>query len=288
MRQLKHLAPSIGMGAKLLFIPPRRLSLIRSPAYQNAFVGLGRYFRALSTRELDPGKFKMAFWRGETLLSRLPSLIEPFDTGAIDCAAYTLHVGSEVYVSPDRQIPQPSRHTKQTLKSSEGFTIPPGQFAFLMTDEHVSIPDTAIAFISIKARLKFSGLVNISGFHVDPGYTGKLLFSVLNAGPKSLHLQQGQALFLIWYADPDGPTTYKKHEPGFSTIEPALVNGISGEIQSLQSLSEEYRSLEQRVERTLHDFGTTVSGQRIRLNLFLVLTTGLTVGAVLIGLRSLF
>lgn len=32
----------------------------------------------------------MAFWRGETLNERLPSLVDPFDAGSIDCAAYTL------------------------------------------------------------------------------------------------------------------------------------------------------------------------------------------------------
>ena len=44
----------------------------------------------------------MPFWRGETLNERLPSLVDPFDAGAIDCAAYTLRVGGEIYVSPDR------------------------------------------------------------------------------------------------------------------------------------------------------------------------------------------
>lgn len=130
----------------------------------------------------------MAFWSGETLGQKLPALVDPFVPKAIDCAAYTLHVGSEVYVSPDKEIASPSRHTKQRLNMEDGFTIPPGQFAFLTTQETVEVPDDAIAFISIKARLKFSGLVNISGFHVDPGYKGNLVFSVLNAGPKPLHL----------------------------------------------------------------------------------------------------
>ena len=50
------------------------------------------------------------------------------------------------------------------------FTIPPGQFAFLLTEEVVSVPPDALAFISIRAKTKFRGLVNVSGFHVDPGY----------------------------------------------------------------------------------------------------------------------
>ena len=188
----------------------------------------------------------MSFWRAETLSKRLPALklIDPYDPDAIDCAAYTLHVGNEIYVSPDQKIKNPDRHTKQKLADGECFAIPPGQFAFVSTKETVAVPDDAIAFLSIKARTKFRGLINISGFHVDPGYGGKLLFSVLNAGPRPLHLQQGDALFLIWYADLDGQTENKKKGQGFGGIDPTLINGISGEILSLQSLSDKQRVLE--------------------------------------------
>ena len=137
---------------------------------------------------------------------RLPSLIKPFDPSAIDCAAYTLHVGREAYVSPDGSIVSSDRHTREIVEEGGSLAIPPGQFAFLVSEENVAVPDNAIAFISIKARVKFRGLINISGFHVDPGYRGRLLFSVLNAGPRPLHVRQGQELFLIWYADLDGST----------------------------------------------------------------------------------
>ena len=189
----------------------------------------------------------MSFWRGETLAKRLPDLIQPFDPKAVDCAAYTLRVGSEIYISPDGKIKNPDRHTRQALTKGEGFAIPPGQFAFLLTEETVRVPNDALAFISIKGRIKFKGLINISGFHVDPGYSGQLLFSVLNAGPKPLHLRRGQNLFLIWYADLDGPTEQKKKVQGFDVIDPELINGISGEILSLQSLSDKQNTLEKRI-----------------------------------------
>lgn len=191
----------------------------------------------------------MSFWSAETLAEKLPNLklIDPYDPDAIDCAAYTLRVGNEVYVSPDQNVENPDRHTKQKLADGECFAIPPGQFAFLSTKETVAVPDDALAFLSIKARTKFRGLINISGFHVDPGYSGKLLFSVLNAGPRPLHLQQGDALFLIWYADLDDRTENKKKNEGFSGIDPTLINGISGEILSLQSLSDKQRGLEKNL-----------------------------------------
>ena len=191
----------------------------------------------------------MSFWRGETLAARLPDLVKPFRPGGIDGAAYTLCVGHEIYVSPDQTLKNLGRHTKETLSTGQSFAIPAGQFAFLLTEEVVTVPDDALALISFKGRTKFKGLINISGFHVDPGYRGRLLFSVLNAGPKPLHLQQGQELFLIWYADLDGPTEYTKKGKGFHEIESELINGISGEILSLQSLSEKQRVLEGQLKQ---------------------------------------
>lgn len=228
----------------------------------------------------------MAFWSGETLGQKLPDLITPFDPGAIDCAAYTLRVGREVYVSPDRELTAPTRHTKQTLGDGQGFAIPPGQFAFLMTKEKITVPDTALAFISIKARLKFGGLINISGFHVDPGYSGALLFSVLNAGPKPLHLVEGQSLFLIWFADLDRETREKKRsETGFAGIDPQLINGISGEILSLQSLSDKQRALEKDLVQQLQDHKALVGRLGVQVQVLLGLSLTLLGGLGLLALR---
>lgn len=149
------------------------------------------------------------------------------------------------------------------------------------------MPGSAIAFISIKARLKFNGLINISGFHVDPGYRGKLLFSVLNAGPKPLHLTEGQPLFLIWFADLDGATEMKKRGAGFDGIEPQLLNGISGEIRSLQSLSDEQRALEKRLDERLNAQATRVSNLKMLVTIFLSLLGTTIVGLVGWGLRGL-
>lgn len=231
----------------------------------------------------------MTFWSGETLKAKLPTLVHPYKEAAVDCAAYTLHVGSEIYISPDRKVSDPTRHAKKRLNPGEAFTIPAGQFGFLTTAEQITVPDNALAFISIKARLKFGGLINISGFHVDPGYQGELLFSVMNAGPKPLHLQQGQPLFLIWYADLDRTTTEKKKDgSGFSGIDPVLINGISGEILSLQSLSDEHRNLEQRLTRQLQEQAASISNLKLLVQLFFGAVAALIVGLVGWWLRARF
>jgi dCTP deaminase len=229
----------------------------------------------------------MPFWSGEALEERLPDLIRPFDSGAIDCAAYTLRVGHEVYISPDREIAEPSRHTKKTLSEGQGFAIPPGQFGFLCTAERIKVPENALAFISIKARLKFSGLINISGFHVDPGCEGALLFSVMNAGPKPLHLEQGQPLFLIWYADLDRVTERKKQpKDGFTGIDTDQINKISGEILSLQSPSDKQRALEHDIDRQLEAQNSKISNLTLMVNLFLTAAIAIAGGLIVWGVTE--
>lgn len=221
----------------------------------------------------------MSFWRGETLAEKLPSLIEPFDQDAIDCAAYTLHVGDEIYISPSQRTKDPGRHTREQLTRGQSFAIPPGQFAFLLTEETVTVPNDALALISIKGRTKFKGLINISGFHVDPGYSGQLLFSVFNAGPTPLHLTQGQELFLIWYADLDGSTTQVKNHTGFGGVESGLIDGISGEILSLQSLTDKQRALENQVKSQETRVNTLISIAVLLLITLLGAVVALTVPA---------
>lgn len=176
------------------------------------------------------------FWSGETLAKRLPSLIDKFDPDRIDCAAYTLAVGNEFYVSPTKQSADPKKDTLTKLDKGESFKIPPGQFAFVLSDEEITIPDDAMALISVRSSIKFRGLVSVSGFHADPGYRGQLTFAVFNAGPRTVHLKRGDAVFLIWFAKLDCETERKKNEPIRRGLDPQMIMDISGELQSFESL----------------------------------------------------
>jgi dCTP deaminase len=192
------------------------------------------------------------FWSGETLTERLPDLIEPFSRERIDCAAYTLAVGPEVYVSPNDQSVDPTAVTVRKLAEGEAFTIPPGQFALLLSEEVVSVPASAIAFISIRARIKFKGLVNVSGFHVDPGYRGQLTFAVFNAGPVPIHIRRGQPIFLIWFARLDRETAFKKDGQIHKGIDIEAVTAVAGELQSFAGLSRKLKDQDKSLGDRIH------------------------------------
>jgi len=193
-----------------------------------------------------------SFWSGETLTERLADLIKPFSRERIDCAAYTLAVGPEVYVSPNDQTVDPTTVTVRKLADGEAFTIPPGQFAFLLTEEVVSVPADAIAFISIRAKIKFKGLVNVSGFHVDPGYCGQLTFAVFNAGPVPIHIKRGQPIFLIWYARLDRETAFKKDGRIQKGIDIEAVTSVAGELQSFAGLSKKLKDQDKSLGDRIH------------------------------------
>ena len=191
------------------------------------------------------------FWGGLRLKEELPKLITgDYTDDRIDGAAYRLRVGPEVYVSPTGEPDDPRNKPKTQLKEGQGFTVPAGQFGFILTQEEVKVPPTAIAFISMRAGYKFQGLVNVSGFHVDPNYDGRLIFSVFNAGPGPVHLSQGEECFLIFYADLDRPGDGKVKE-GYDTIPSKLTGPIAGGLQSfaglLSKINENDKKLTDRV-----------------------------------------
>ncbi|CAG0957329.1 dCTP deaminase [Anaerolineales bacterium] len=178
----------------------------------------------------------MTFWSSQRLEANLATIVDKVDPSAVDCNAITLRIGGEIYITPGLEHASPNSHTKQVLSSGEPFAIPPGQFAFLLTEERITIPPNAMGFISFKARYKLKGLVNVSGFHVDPGWSGPLIFAVFNAGPASVHLQQGWPLFLLWLADLDADSDKRKGGSVTAGIPPDVINNITGVVDSVYAL----------------------------------------------------
>jgi len=189
------------------------------------------------------------FWSSKTLSERLPELITEYDPERLGRSNYSLSIGPEVFVSPTRKPEGATDHTKIRLDPRQHFRIPAGQFAFLLTEEHIKVPADALAFISIRATYKFRGLVNVSGFHVDPNFDGRLLFAVFNAGPSAIALERGEVCFHIWYASVDHPSD-EKPRVGYEHIPADLIDKLGEELMSFDGLSSKISDVEKRlVER---------------------------------------
>lgn len=175
------------------------------------------------------------------LLLNSSDIVVPFNPDNIKHSAYELTLGNEVFQTDSKP------RAVKILVEKQKIHIEPGQFALLLTEELIKVPRDKIAFISIKAGIKFKGLVNVSGFHVDPGFEGKLLFSVYNAGPATIVLSRGEKYFPLWFADITETEVYNgKHEnqnnipnepvEALSQNELASPNILSSRIDELKDL----------------------------------------------------
>lgn len=167
----------------------------------------------------------------------LKEAIEDVDPNCFHQWSYDLRLGDEAYLSSEKLL------TKLTGRQ-DSIVIQPGEFALLMTHEKVNIPLDHVAFISLRFRYALKGLVNISGFHVDPGYSGKIVFSVYNAGPNPVVMRYLDKVFMIVFACLD-----EKVEPRppseFSDIERLRADWIS----AVKGPSVSLTKLNKRVER---------------------------------------
>lgn len=186
----------------------------------------------------------MAYWCSRTLRERIPEekLIVPYDPRRVKHSAYEMGVGREAYITSVSK-------ERTRVPPGEKIIIPPGQFGLLTTREVVTVPADAIAFISIRAGIKFRGLVNVSGFHVDPGYKGHLKFAVYNAGSQPVVLDQKQPIFMIWFSELDDidEEPYENKPRGQHIITSDDVTRIQGDVASPAELKKRIDELERKL-----------------------------------------
>jgi dCTP deaminase len=214
----------------------------------------------------------MAFWSSETLKERIPaqSLVEPFDEGAVVHCAYELAMGPQAVITTKPKLFR--KKSRLALADREPIVIPPGQFGLLLTEERITVPADALAFISIRARVKFDGLVNVSGFHVDPGFSGRLKFSVYNAGQKDIVICRGDRIFMIWFASLDRATAdvYGPKKPRQDEISAEDLARASGEVASPSQL-----------KRELDDLKHSVTNWKWAMGVFVAIASTILAGAIL-------
>lgn len=195
----------------------------------------------------------MPFLSNGSLEKRLPKIIDLFDKNCINSGAYELHLGPEVYVTSDK--------IKKVLKENEQIDILPGQFAVLLTEEAITMPNDLIAFISMKFGIKFRGLINVSGFHVDPGFSGRLKFSVYNAGSHPVVLSRGKAVFQIWFStfDVGLSESYDGGHQSQKSISDEDVMRLTGEIASPAALKREIEGIHTKIDKMKATITTIIS-----------------------------
>lgn len=168
-----------------------------------------------------------------------PIFIDDFNFKNLQAANYDLRLGRDIYTTSDV-------HPKKLAHGNVGDTlkIEPGEFGVFLTHEYVYVPDDLFGLISLKFKYKAKGLVNVSGFHIDPGYHGKILFSVYNAGPSDIFLRYKEPVFMIMFNNLSGPTAKGYSNPGFENIPVDIISSLGGAPVSLKGLDKRVSTLE--------------------------------------------
>ncbi|HVS90463.1 MAG TPA: hypothetical protein VHE59_00425 [Mucilaginibacter sp.] len=182
----------------------------------------------------------MSFLSGTNLETKLKkSLGDDFNPKRIKQVAYELSLGDQVY-----RTDSPSRKREIIDDKDTQVIINPGQFALLITQEKIEMPNDHLAFISIKFGLKIKGLVNVSGFHIDPGFKGKIIFSVYNAGPAHIIMDKGKPYFLLWLSPLTDAINYDGNHQDQNEISAELIEQLKGDLASPKALSDQIKQLE--------------------------------------------
>lgn len=145
-----------------------------------------------------------------------------------------LRLGREIYISTE-DMPR-------KLRKGEYVCIRPGEFVLFLTRETLRLDPDVMAFISIRFDYKQKGLVNVSGFHVDPNYKGRLIFSAYNAGPKDIVLKDADAVFMIFFQKME--KACKEDHEGYDHIPAEMVEQIRGKSATLAANAHRLERLE--------------------------------------------
>jgi len=188
-------------------------------------------------------------------LQKIHKVILPFKHSRVKNGAYELSLGFEVFLTDSKT----GRVEIINETNNRQVDINPGQFALLLTAEKVNIPKNKIAFISIKAGEKLKGLINVSGFHVDPGFNDHLLFSVYNAGPSPIVLNCGEPYFPIWFAemkteleDSEAYSQENEHFGKLDHIPPKYIEFLKrGELTSPKALFDKIKEVESQLNEKI-------------------------------------
>jgi dCTP deaminase len=170
-----------------------------------------------------------------------------------------LTLGNDVFLTSEKS----PRMLLSDNASNPYVVVNPGDFVVLTTHEVVYLPRGVVAFISIRNSYKQTGLINVSGFHVDPGFRGKLVFTAFNAGPREVVLKHRERMFMIAFAKVCGDADpYWQMQMGISMDTISRLHGIS---VSPRSLDKRLSKLETVIKLILGPIVVALIGALVKL-----------------------
>jgi dCTP deaminase len=163
-----------------------------------------------------------------------------FNEECLGQSSYDLRLGTAAYIVGE-SVP------RKLDDGSPYLALAPGQFAILTCHERIALPREIMGFITLRNRYKMQGLVNVSGFHVDPTFREQLVFAVQNVGATDIRLKYMERTFTIFFAYVDKNTEQSLRpvaaRAGISLEDIAQLGGSTITLGKLQAEFEQLRRI---------------------------------------------
>jgi len=192
------------------------------------------------------------FLRDAELIGKL-SQPEPIITG-IELGTGPHRYSAEAPVQPSSvdlrigEIFTPGAKTDEAGSAEHplrGEVLAPGHTAVITTLEEFNFPDEIGAIGFPPNAVSSQGILMTNPGHVDPGYKGKMSFTVINMGSKSYTLQKKEKIVTLLLFELDTPAE-KSWDPRHPGGPPARPDGVS---KLLAVLSRDFMDISGRVKK---------------------------------------
>ena len=112
---------------------------------------------------------------------------------AIQASSIDLHIGKVL-------LPNVEDNVSGSVKNPKSeFVLELGHTGEIVTSEQVDLPEDIAAFGFPPSRLSSRGLLMTNPGHIDPGFSGRLRFTVMNIGKENIPLRKGDPIVTLLF-----------------------------------------------------------------------------------------
>jgi dCTP deaminase len=134
-------------------------------------------------------------------------LISEFVEGSLSGASYDLRLGHECFTRGEHRM---------LSVDSPSHRLGPGQFILLTSLECLRLPDDVVGRAGLISRWAQRGLISLFSPQIDPGFQGRIVVPLFNAGDGPVTLKLGETMFTVEFARTTGCASVswvKTHAP---------------------------------------------------------------------------
>lgn len=183
------------------------------------------------------------FLSDEELLKLDPAIIKGLNrSGDLYAAQSQIQPASVDLTIGDIFLPEIPQGEKGSIESPLTFhSLRAGHTAIVQTKEELDLPRNLAAIGFSPSSVSSRGLLMTNPGHVDPGYKGRMKFTVINMGRESFALNSGDIIvtLLFFQLDPPAKQSYSERNQ--------TIKGNVGEEQ-LSRLAKDFLDFERRAE----------------------------------------